>query len=309
MTERPLLLAVLSLALTACVGSQSPPVEPTAAVIAQASGVDRFNEGNHRAALDRFMKALHEHRLLDDSAGIVTSCINIARTFHAAGNPVQARLWAEQAREQMSATSLPENDALRQNLTLLSAQIHVSSNEHDAAEAELAMLDSGSDSLILSAASRLNTEIAFHRQQGMTEALNAYSNTVARHAPTSLSHLARIDRFRASLEQDASVRDELYESAIVRYRELGRQNAIATTLQEWATSNPDADDSRSRLLRALYIRIDRRDAAEVDKILDQLAENSDAELERTTSYWREKLKEPGFDLWRNLLLEFDDFPR
>lgn len=294
------------LLLAGCVGSPAPVQERSDAEKLQASGVRLYNDGDYRKALPRFKQALHQHRVVDDEHGIITSSINIARTYLDMGDSQSARQWADKAASLLQGSQL--NSGLKHNLSLLSARIHIKDKSYNSASKVLDGINGNQSAATQLQLLRLRTEIAFANDKDRELHTKNYETATKSSAASNDIHKSRANRFRAKLEQDTDSKNRYYSKALELARQSRKQGVIAATLQDWA--NDIDEGAQDRLLRALYIRASNHDVANTRQVLVQLQKIAgDTPSKQTIDYWKNKLEETGFNYWGNLVRDFETFPQ
>ena len=87
--NKPLLIISIAVLLAACVSGPKTETKTESLQNAehlQSLGVSKFKDASYQQAQAYFDKALQQYRLIDDQRGIITSCINLARTLRAASS-------------------------------------------------------------------------------------------------------------------------------------------------------------------------------------------------------------------------------
>lgn len=316
--NRLLSLPLLLLALTACVSGPGQPLTESQSHAEKllTTGVDAYNRQNYESAYKHFDQALYEYRLLDDPTGIISSSINIARTHHATGQQRIAKTWIDKARQLNEAYRPESHLTLSQHIDLLDARVDVATEANDAAKTILRKIidNKNTDKAIALSAVQLRTRIAFSENIERDRWLKRYRETISNSGDTFPVHQARLARFSAQLETDTRKQNQLYATALNKYRRLSNKSGIAATLTEWAqrdSSNRQTALAEDKWLRALLIRLAQHDASDSQAILKNLqalyqqTHSSKADRAR---YWYDKLDDADFNLWRSVMQDFDRYP-
>jgi len=315
---RSIILIALCMSIIACAGTPGVDQRPKLLISAKTSlelGVENYNQNNFEKAEAHFDRALFLYRNIDNPNGIVTSCLNIAKTKLSAGHVNDARAYTEQAQIIIQQEKLNEYS---QRLTLIQTSIAIENGDYTSARQMLDNLlneKSTPDSVSIRTATLQNrTRVAFLTNDSDTgDWINKYSNALNNSEQNTALNRARLLRFEAALNPDTA--EKKLGKALSHYRKTAHGPGIAATLSEWATYDATQGKTKNavnKLQRALFIRTNLRDIKNSQKILEQLSSsyNQLGETSRSerASYWQKKLDSKFFEEWDAIRFEFEGYP-
>ena len=316
--NKSLILVALCFSVLACASSPDVEQRPKLLVSAEKSlefGVDNYNQNNFEKAEAHFDRALFLYRNIDNPNGIISSCLNIAKTKLSAGHINDARDYAEQARVIIQQEQL---NGYSQRLTLIRTSIAIEDGDYTDARQMLDNLlekkSTPNNSSIRTAALQNRTRVAFLTNATDTaDWVNKYRNTLDNPEQNTTLNRARLLRFEAALNPAAA--EKKMGKALSHYRKAAHSPGIAVTLSEWAaydTSQRKTKNAVNKLQRALFIRINLHDIKNSQKILGQLSSNysqlGETSRSERANYWHKKLDSEFFEEWDTIRFEFESYP-
>lgn len=306
------------LCIVACAGAPDVDPRPQLLISAEKSlelGVDNYNQNNFEKAEAHFNRALFLYRNIDNPNGIVSSCLNIAKTRLSAGHVNDANAYTEQARFIIQHEQLGE---FTQRLTLIQTSIAIENGDYTEARQMLDNLLNKKTTLdkasIRTAALQNRTRVAFlSNADDAGDWVNKYRIALNTPGQDTKLNRGRLLRFEAALNPDST--EKKLSKALSLYRESAHGPGIAATLSEWAlydTSKGTFEKAVEKLQRALFIRSNLHDRRNSQRVLEQLAANYQG-LGKTSnmkraSYWQKKLDNEAFEEWDAIRFEFENYP-
>lgn len=313
-----LIIIVFCLSAIACASSPDVDRRPKLLISAEKSlelGVSNYNENNFAKAEAHFDRALFLYRNIDNPTGIISSCLNIAKTKLSSGHVNTAKAYVEQAKIIIEREQI---NGFNSHLTVIESSIAIEDNQIDKARQILDKLlnKTPGDAPLRTAALQNRTRIAFLENNDTANWVKQYEDALNKPGQNSILNKARLLRFKAALETNMDSAVAKYTEALKLYRKAAHSPGIAATLTEWATpglSGTDYQNATDKLERALFIRINLHDRGNSKKILALLARSykkpgSTNQSERA-SYWQKKLDNETFEEWDMIRFEFENYPR
>ncbi len=313
--QRTFIIAVFCLGTVAC--ASAPEIDPRPKLLISAEkylelGVENYKQNNFSKAQAHFDRALFLYRNTDNPTGIISSCLNIAKTKLSSGQVNSARNYAQQAKIVIEREQVNGFD---NHITLIESSIAIEDNQIDEARQILESLlnKTSSNASIKTAALQNRTRIAFIENSGIESWVKQYAEALNKPGQNTQLNRARLLRFKAALNPDTA--KEKLSGALSLYRETAHSPGIAATLTEWAShdnTNGDYPAATNKLLRALFIRTNLQDRKKIQKILQQLSTNY-SQLGQTSkseraNYWQKKLDNEIFEDWDAIRFEFENYP-
>jgi len=312
------MLITICLGIFACAGAPNVDQRPKLLISAETSlelGVENYNQNNFEKAEAHFDRALFLYRNIDNPNGIVSSCLNIAKTKLSTGHVNDARAYTKQAQVIIQQEELNEYS---QRLTLIQTSIAIEDGDYTSARQMLDNLLSEKSTLdnvsIRTAAIQNRTRVAFLASDSDTgDWVNKYSNALSNPGQNTALNRARLLRFEAALNPDTA--GKKLGKALSHYRKAAHAPGIAATLSEWAihdASQGKIKNAVNKLQRALFIRANLRDRKNSQKILKQLSRNysqlGETSRSERANYWQKKLDSEFFEEWDAIRFEFESYP-
>ncbi len=313
--QHAFIIAVFCLGAVAC--ANAPEVDPRPKLLISAEkslelGVDNYNQNNFSKAEAHFNRALFLYRNTDNPTGIISSCLNIAKTKLSSGQINSARNYTQQAKIVIEREQV---NGFNDRLTLIESSIAIEDNQINEARQKLESLlnKTSSNASIKTAALQNRTRIAFIENSEIANWVKRYREALNRPGQDTKLNQARLLRFEAALNPDTA--KEKLSGALSIYRETAHSPGIAATLFEWANhdnTNNDYPAAINKLQRALFIRVNLNDRKKSRKILQQLSTSynqlGEADKSERANYWQKKLDNEFFEEWDAIRFEFENYP-
>lgn len=309
------ILLIVLLQLTAC--SSGPAEKPELVSITSPAqlldrGITHYNNNDYASASSSFQKALLQYRSIDDQRGIANSCLNLSKTYMATNNNQTASLYLHKAETIIEQASLRELD---EHLALLQSSLAIKQGKYDDATQRLSTVIDSNNPTTQLAALKNRTYIAFtHNDDDRVQWLEKYKILQQKNTTETSSHLARILRFEAELENDTDASEEKLQQSLQISRQRADRPAIAATLLQMAQldiGTKDYQQAEDRLLRALLIRHQLGDVNSTLTLLEELqivyteTGNSKSAL---TAKWIDRISANKLSDWELLFSDFDTYP-
>lgn len=309
------------LLLAAC--SSPPPVDKRSDSLREADkwlaqGVAEYQAYHWRRAKQLYRQALDGYRRNDNPRGIVRSCLNLSRLAGKQARRDQQNRYLACAQDRLADITGPAQ-ALHTNVQIEAANLARLDGEYDRAKKILAPLidnkkakqtsDEDATGLKL-AALKTRLAVAIDSGEDATPWLQRY-RTQAKNHPL---HHARALRYAAQLQNDGQAEARLDEALSI-YREYGKQDGVAATLQQWAMLDMEQGHmapAEDKLRRALYIRqhlVQRKQCLRILQHLETLYQKTARETRlKTSRHWRRQLASGAAINWKDFIQAFDDLP-
>lgn len=312
-----LIIIALCTGTLACASSPDIDHRPKLLISAEKSlelGVTSYNENNYAKAEAHFQRALYLYRNTDNPAGIISSCLDIAKTKLSSGQTVAAKNYTEQAKIVIKREQI---NSFNGHLAVIESSIAIDVNQTDEVKNILSGLlnttPTSGNASIRTAALQNRTRIAFLENNNAFDWVQKYEEALNKPGQDTLLNRARLLRFKAELETENA--PSRLSKALILYRKAAHSPGIAATLTEWAVydlSNSNFKEAADKLERALFIRTNLHDKKNTGKVLALLATSYNKlgainQSERANN-WQRKLDSEIFEDWDAIRFEFENYP-
>ncbi|HHJ34845.1 MAG TPA: hypothetical protein ENJ87_03675 [Gammaproteobacteria bacterium] len=313
--HKPSSLIIMLLALTACSGGPEKkplPVSLSSPALLLDQGIIRYDNDNYPGAIHTFKKALAQYRSIDDQAGIAKSCLNITKSLMANNHNEAASQYLIKARSVIEQASLDELD---DHLKLVESTLAIKNQLYQQAIQDLENPLASKSIGIRLAALKNRTLIAFSQGKDKQRWLDRYRALQNKNQENTTSHLARILRFEAELDEDNNKKIERLSRSLNISRNLANRTAIAANLTQWADLDYQKkrfEEAGDKLLRALFIRQqlgDIKNSLMILKKLNLVYAATDADKQERAEHWIRELSQDRPIDWEQLFSVFETYPK
>ena len=304
------------LLLSAC--STGTPEKPLPTSISSPAslldqGIQQYNNNNYQQAIHYFEKSLLQYRSIDNQTGITQCSLNLAKSLMAVNNNQLAAEYLAKAELIIKQEPLKE---LEGHLHLLNSSLAINNAFYDQALQELSTVLSSEDTTTRLAALKNRSRIAFIRNDNDKQLwLEKYKTLQQENPDNTSSHLARILRFQAELDNNDKNKTALLTQSLAISRNLAARTAIAATLKQWAAIDVEAErfnDAEDKYLRTLFIRHQLGDVKNTLITLEQLrtvyAKTNNVKQKQAQN-WINKIENGDLRDWDQLFSDFETYPR
>jgi tetratricopeptide (TPR) repeat protein len=277
-----------------------------------------YQQFDYKRANEFFRDALNLYRSIDNSEGIIISCLNLSKTYLALGNLTLAEKYLTRAKNRLELSKDQTLNPLLIHIHIVGSSILIKRRDFSQANLLLALIADPvryQSNEIKLAYIKNNVIIAIETKN--TEAqqwIQKYENLMNELPADNAARKARLLRFKAAIHENHN-KTKLYHDALTLYRELAHKPGIAATLEDWATFDYQKNNfkqSENKLKRALFIRISIQDTINTRKILILLQkiylQQNSVNKANSTNFWLDKLSERKFKDWEALSREYNKFP-
>lgn len=277
-----------------------------------------YNQFNYYLSINFYLDALNIYRSIDNSEGIIISCLNISKSFLAIGNLAIADKYLKKSKERFISSQDNLLRPLASHISIVESSILIKRREFNQAKSILKAISNtihiGSDEIQL-AFIKNNTIIALETKNNKANFwIQQYEAILNKSKTRNTSNKARLLRFKAANSNNNLLKLKHLHEALNLYREVAHKPGISATLYELAIINfqmKNIDVSTNQFERALFIRIDLKDILNTRNILNRLHkffinENSSTKAKKAL-FWLDKLSNDNFNQWEHLATEFNNF--